>query len=699
MLPTLDIKYLKGIGPARASLLSKELQVETVGDLLRICPYKYIDRTVIHRICDLREEMPFVQLRGQILEFEEEGAGRKYRLKATFTDGTGYVELVWFNGIKYIQKSLKVGKTYLLLGKPTLFNHRFAFSHPEIDDAENPAIMERKMQAHYHTTDKMKRAGFASKQMGEAICTALAQLQPDAIIDPLPPYLREKYALPDLYQALCDLHRPLSAEAVGTALRRMKFEELFFLQLDILRLGLNRKRTTQGFLLRRIGDLFNTFYRQYLPFPLTEAQKRVIRDIHGDLRSGRQMNRLLQGDVGSGKTLVALFAALIAIDNGYQATIMAPTEILAEQHLVTLRQFLHDMPGIRIELLTGNVKGKARRTILEDTERGEVHLLVGTHALIEPKVRFARLGLAIVDEQHRFGVKQRAALWEKSNPCPPHILVMTATPIPRTLAMTVYGDLDVSVIDELPPGRKPIQTVHYRSVDRPKLFAGLLHQLNQGRQVYVVYPLIQENEKLDLQALEQGYVALSEAFPQYKVGKVHGKMPPAEKDAAMAEFVEGRTRLLVSTTVIEVGVNVPNASVMVIENAERFGLAQLHQLRGRVGRGAAQSYCILMTRDELSQTTRRRISTMVESTDGFVIAEEDMRLRGPGDLEGTAQSGLPIHLRVANIIRDADLLATCRKAASEILRFDPEEKLPQNACIWQHLQHLKKLRENFSGIS
>lgn len=699
MLPTLDVKYLKGVGPCRAALLAKELRVQTVEDLIRICPYKYIDRTVIHRIADLKENMPYVQLKGQVVDIEEEGTGRAKRLKATFTDGTGFVELVWFNGIKAIQHRIKISTTYLLLGKPSIFNHRFSLSHPEMDDAAQANMQSLKMQALYHTTDAMKRANITSRWMQEAINRALLEITRTDLADPLPQYVRKQFGLMDLYQALQTLHSPTTANEVSEATRRMKFEELFFLQLDILRLGLSNKTQIHGLPCRRIGDVFNRFYFDYLPFPLTGAQKRVLHEIWEDMRSGRQMNRLLQGDVGSGKTLVALMACLMAIGCNMQTCIMAPTEILAEQHVATLRNFIGDMHGVRVELLTGNVKGAVRRQLLADVAQGKVQILVGTHALIEPKVVFSFLGLVVVDEQHRFGVKQRAALWEKNTVAPPHILVMTATPIPRTLAMTVYGDLDVSIIDELPPGRKPIQTIHYRQNDRAKLINGLRHQLGLGRQVYVVYPLIQESESLDLKNLEDGFVHLSEALPEYKVGKVHGKMLPNDKEAAMAAFANRETQILVSTTVIEVGVNVPNASVMVIENAERFGLAQLHQLRGRVGRGAEQSYCILMTRDELSSTTQRRIQTMVESCDGFVIAEEDMRSRGPGDLEGTAQSGMPFQLRVANIIHDCELMAVCREAAQVVLRNDPEETLPQHQDMWNHLKHLKGLQRNFTGIS
>lgn len=699
MLPTLDVKYIKGVGPVRAALLEKELQVQTVGDLIRICPYKYIDRTVIHRIVDLKENMPYVQLKGQILDIEEEGIGRTRRLKATFTDGTGYVELVWFNGVKTIQRHLKLSTTYLLLGKPSVYNHRFSLSHPEIDDAEKAGFQSIRMQALYHTTDAMKRANLTSRWLQEIINRVLAEMTRSNLVDPLPEYIRRQFGLPGLYETLQTLHSPTTASEVSEATRRMKFEELFFLQLDILRLGLYHKTHTRGLLCPHIGDVFNTFYYDHLPFSLTGAQKRVLHEIWDDMRSGRQMNRLLQGDVGSGKTLVALMACLMAIGCNMQTCIMAPTEILAEQHLSTLRHLLGEMSGVRVELLTGNVKGATRRRLLADVAQGKVQILVGTHALIEPKVVFLNLGLAVVDEQHRFGVKQRASLWEKNSVAPPHILVMTATPIPRTLAMTVYGDLDVSVIDELPPGRKPIQTVHYRQNDRTKLIDGLRHQLGLGRQVYVVYPLIQESETLDLKNLEDGFVHLSEALPEYNIGKVHGRMLPADKEAAMAAFARAETQILVSTTVIEVGVNVPNASVMVVENAERFGLAQLHQLRGRVGRGADQSYCILMTRDELSSTTARRIQTMVESTDGFVIAEEDMRSRGPGDLEGTAQSGMPFQLRVANIISDNELMAVCRQAAAAVLQNDPEESLPQHLEMWRHLKHLKGLQHDFTGIS
>lgn len=691
-----DIKYLKGVGPARADLLRKEWQVSTIGDLLYVFPYKYIDRSVVHTIHRLQEGMSYVQLRGQIVDLETEGEGRKRRLKAMFSDGTGYVELVWFNSIASLEKSLKFNTTYLLLGKPTQWNGRFSIAHPELEKSDHQEALPRTMQPFYSVPDKMKRSGFTSKMVSELILRALDNLT-GKLQDTLPDYFLRRYGLIDLDTALRTLHRPANASDLPEASKRLKFEELFFLQLDILNYSRNRKNTHQGFFFPKIGEVFNTFFHERLPFSLTGAQQRVLREIRADMATGKQMNRLLQGDVGSGKTMVALMSCLIAIDNGYQACLMAPTEILAEQHLATLQNFLGDMP-VCVELLTGNITGKRRRDILSRVAQGEVHILVGTHALIEPTVVFRNLGLAVIDEQHRFGVKQRAQLWQK-NVQPPHVLVMTATPIPRTLAMTVYGDLDVSVIDQLPPGRKPIQTLHYTSADRAKLIAGLSQQLSIGRQVYVVYPLIAESESIDLKNLEEGYSMFCDVFPQYKVGQVHGRMRPADKEVAMREFSEGRTHILVSTTVIEVGVNVPNASVMVIEDADRFGLSQLHQLRGRVGRGAEQSYCILVTKSKLSDTTRRRMQIMTETTDGFEIAEEDLKLRGPGDLEGTAQSGLPFQLKVANVVKDAELMAKAREAAGELLQADATKSLPENEKIWRKLRNMKGRAENFAEIS
>lgn len=692
-----DIKYLKGVGPVRAKTLSEDLNIRTLRDLLYHFPYKYIDRSVIHRVCDLVEGMPYVQLRGRIISKDIEGSGRRERLVAMFYDGTGYISLVWFNSIKGFDRKLQYNHTYLLLGKPSNFNGQMSIAHPELEDADNSAQQPQVMQPLYHTSERMKRQGLESRNMSELISRAFEVIDGSTLPESLPDYLLSRYNLLPLGKALRTIHYPESSEALPEASRRFKFEELFYLQLDILRYTQQRKLKYSGFIFRCVGEMFMQFFKERMPFELTNAQKRVVREIRKDMSTGRQMNRLLQGDVGSGKTMVALLSCLLAIDNHFQACIMAPTEILAEQHFESLSEYIGPLP-ISLGLLTGNVKGKKRTEILQRAADGTLNILVGTHALIEPNVSFLNLGLVVIDEQHRFGVKQRAQLWSK-NICPPHILVMTATPIPRTLAMTVYGDLDVSVIDELPPGRKPVQTVHYRQSDRGRLYEGIRYQLRLGRQVYVVYPLIKENEKQNLRDLESGYQQLTEVFDEYKVSMVHGKMKPAEKEEAMRLFKTHQTHILVSTTVIEVGVNVPNASVMVIENAERFGLAQLHQLRGRVGRGADQSYCILMTNDHLADNTQRRIQVMVESTDGFVIAEEDLKLRGPGDLEGTAQSGMPFDLKIANIVKDQLMMEVAREAAAEVLKCDPDEKLPQNEILWRQLRLLKKNVINFSAIS
>ncbi len=691
-----DIKFLKGVGPARAKMLGEELGIFTIGDLLHTFPFKYIDRSKVYAISQLQDDMPYVQLRGRILDFNTEGEGRKRRLKATFTDGSGVVDLVWFAGIKYVEQNLKVNQTYILLGKPNPFMGRYSFAHPELEKYDADKGLPKTMQPFYHTSDKMKRSNLTSRAIGELVKNAF-ELITAPLEETLPPGLLHSQNLIDRTEALRTIHHPQDASQVPAASRRLKFEELFYLQLDILRYSKNQSLKYAGFHFPRVGQHFLDFYNNRLPFKLTEAQKRVIREIRGDLGSGKQMNRLLQGDVGSGKTMVALMCCLLAIDNGYQACLMAPTEILAEQHLTTLREFLGDM-NIHVELLTGTVTGKRRKEVLDGIASGQVQILVGTHALIEPNVHFLNLGLAVIDEQHRFGVKQRAMLWEK-NVNPPHVLVMTATPIPRTLAMTVYGDLEVSVIDELPPGRKPIKTLHYFTSRRDELYVGMRRELEAGRQVYVVFPLIEESEKSDMHNLEEGFEAMQSRFPQYKVGKVHGKMRPDEKESAMHDFIHRHTQILVSTTVIEVGVNVPNASVMVIEDADRFGLAQLHQLRGRVGRGADQSYCILMTKFQLSESTRRRMQIMVESTDGFEIAEEDMKLRGPGDLEGTQQSGLPFDLRIANVVKDVEIMAIAREAAKDTLEADPYEQLPQNEVIWRQLRMMKKQKVNFSAIS
>ena len=697
--PGQDIKYLQGVGPARAQTLDKELAIRTVGDLLVYYPYKYIDRTRIYHVADIDGNMPYVQLQGRILSADTVGEGRGRRLVARFSDGTGVVELVWFQGIKYALKDCNFNKEYLVFGKPTIFGGRINIAHPEIEDIGSgrfdPATASTFMPS-YNTTDRMKRSGLNSAAMAR-LTRRMLELFDQPFAETLTPYLTEHYHLIPYDTAIRNIHFPASAELLRRAQVRLKFEELFYVQLNILRYVRDRIRRYRGLMMPHIGTAFNTFYHQHLPFELTGAQKRVVREIREDMRSGRQMNRLLQGDVGSGKTLVALLSALITIDNGFQSCIMAPTEILAEQHLQTLRNLLGDMP-VRVELLTGSVKGKRRTTILADLEAGTINILVGTHAIIEDNVVFARLGLAVIDEQHRFGVAQRAKMWQK-NDTPPHVLVMTATPIPRTLAMTLYGDLDVSVIDELPPGRKPIATLHMFDSHRASIYKKVLREMEQGRQVYIVYPLIKESEKSDMKNLEEGYVQVCRQFPGYKVGKVHGQMKPADKDAEMQRFATGETQILVATTVIEVGVNVPNASVMVIENAERFGLSQLHQLRGRVGRGADQSYCILVTNYEIGNDTRRRLQIMVDSTDGFEIAEQDLKLRGPGDLEGTQQSGMAFDLKIANIATDGQILTLARDAAQFIIDHDPDEADPQNAILWRRLKELRKTNIYWGAIS
>lgn len=686
--------YLKGVGPQRAEKLKKYFEIETVRDLLYNFPYRYVDRTKFYRINELMEGMDYIQLRGKITDFDApEGVGSKRRIKAFFTDGTGYIQLVWFNGLKYVISNYKVGQEIIVFGKPSFFNGQISIVHPEIDLVEK-ASLDGQMMPRYHTTDKVGNA-ITQRNLSDWVKTALEFVK-GKITDPLPEEILRERGFLSLETALRYMHFPKNAEEVAQARQRLKFEELFFLQLEILRYA-QKKKTVRGFYLPRVGENFNKFYADHLPFTLTNAQKRVVREIRNDFISNTQMNRLVQGDVGSGKTLVAFLSCLIAIDNGFQACLMAPTEILAEQHFQTLSSFAEGL-NVKVELLTRNVKGKQRKSIEEGLLNGSVHLLVGTHALIEPNVVFKNLGLCIIDEQHRFGVKQRAQLWKK-NTLPPHVLVMTATPIPRTLAMTLYGDLDVSVIDELPPGRKPIQTFHYYYKDSSRIIEGIKSELSKGRQVYIVYPLIKENERMDLLDLERGYNQLVEILPQYKIGQLHGKMKPIDKEEAMQRFANGETQVLVATTVIEVGVNVPNASVMVIQHADRFGLAQLHQLRGRVGRGAEKSYCILLTNYELSENTRRRMQIMVETTDGFVIAEEDLKLRGPGDLEGTAQSGLPFSLKVANLTKDVTIMEQARQAATRIIETDPLQSLPAYQNCYHHLKNLKKQYINYADIS
>lgn len=695
-LASRDIKYLSGVGPQRASVLNKELNIYSLHDLLYYFPYKYVDRSRIYYIHEIDGTMPYIQLKGEILGFETIGEGRQRRLIAHFSDGTGIVDLVWFQGIKFLVGKYKVHQEYIVFGKPSVFNGRINIAHPDIDNASELKLSTMGLQPYYNTTEKMKRGSLNSHAIEKMMSAVVQQLH-----EPLPEtlssaILTEHHLMP-LTEALRNIHFPANPELLRKAQYRLKFEELFYVQLNILRYAKDRQRKYRGYVFETVGEIFNTFYAKNLPFELTGAQKRVLKEIRRDVGSGKQMNRLLQGDVGSGKTLVALMSMLIALDNGYQACMMAPTEILANQHFETIRELLYGM-DIRVELLTGSVKGKKREAILTGLLTGDVRILIGTHAVIEDTVNFSSLGLVVIDEQHRFGVAQRARLWTK-NVQPPHVLVMTATPIPRTLAMTLYGDLDVSVIDELPPGRKPIVTIHKYDAHRVSLYQSVHRQIAEGRQVYIVYPLIKESEKIDLKNLEEGYLHICEEFPDCRVCKVHGKMKAVEKDAQMQLFVSGEAQIMVATTVIEVGVNVPNASVMIIENAERFGLSQLHQLRGRVGRGAEQSYCILVTGYKLVEETRKRLEIMVRTNDGFEIAEADLKLRGPGDLEGTQQSGIAFDLKIADIARDGQLLQYVRNVAEEVVDADPTGIRPENEILWRQLKALRKTNVNWASIS
>ena len=693
-----DIQYLPGVGPNRKKMLSQELGIETFGDLLQYYPYKHVDRSRLYDIGELNGDMPFVQVKGHILSFETfKMSARKERVVAHFTDGTGKVmDLTWFNGGKYAKQSYKIGTEYVIFGRPNVFNGRINVTHPDIDAADKLELSTMGMQPYYNTTEKMKKSGLNSRAI-ERLTKSLIDIIKDPLPETIPDFITNRLHLMNRNEALRKIHYPLDAKELEKARTRLKFEELFYVQLNILRYASDHRRKYRGYVFSHVGDYFNTFFHQYLPFSLTEAQKRVIREIRKDTGSGKQMNRLLQGDVGSGKTLVALMSMLIALDNGYQACIMAPTEILAEQHLQTIQGFLNGM-NIRVELLTGIVKGKKRQTVLDGLLDGSVQILVGTHAVIEDTVQFANLGMVVVDEQHRFGVAQRAKLWTK-NTNPPHVLVMTATPIPRTLAMTLYGDLDVSVIDELPPGRKPVVTTHVFDRSMPSLYDGLRKQIQQGRQVYIVFPLIEESEKIDLKNLEDGFEVLRQVFPEFRLSKVHGKMKPKDKEEEMQRFVKGETQMLVATTVIEVGVNGPNASVMVILEAQRFGLSQLHQLRGRVGRGADQSYCILVTNHQMSEDTRKRIDIMCETNDGFRIAEADLKLRGPGDLEGTQQSGMAFDLKIADIARDGQLVQLARDEAQTIIDEDPECHSDKYSMLWNRLRQLRKTNVNWAAIS
>lgn len=691
-----DIKYLVGVGPKKAETLNKDLELFSVEDLLYYFPYRYIDRSRIFYIHEIDGDMPYIQLKGHITAFETVGQGRNKRLVAHFADGTGIIDLVWFQGIKYIVDKYKPFRPMIVFGKPTQYGNKFNIAHPEIEAFTTEERRTVGLMPMYNTTEAMKRQYLNSKAMQKLMESAFAAFK-DKIVENLPQYILDDAKLMPLAEALQNAHFPTNATLLREAQYRLKFEELFFLQLNILRYMTERKSKLKGFVFSKVGKYLNSFYENNLPFELTGAQKRIIKEIRQDMATGEQMNRLLQGDVGSGKTLVALMLMLIALDNDFQAAIMAPTEILATQHYKTICEFVEGL-GISVELLTGSTKKKERERIHNYLLTGDLQILIGTHALIEDTVKFSNLGLVIIDEQHRFGVAQRAKLWSK-NINPPHMLVMTATPIPRTLAMTVYGDLDVSVIDELPPGRKPIQTIHSFEKKRGALYKSIEKQLQEGRQVYWVFPLIEESEKIDLQSLEDGFELIKEIFPTYEVCKVHGKMKPKEKDAEMQRFARNEAQIMVATTVIEVGVNVPNASVMVIESAQRFGLSQLHQLRGRVGRGADQSYCILVTPYELSQDTRKRINIMVESSDGFEIAEADLKIRGPGDLEGTQQSGIPFNLKIANIVKDGEILHYAREVAQRVLDDDPKLEHPSNRILVQQLSKLTGNRYNWGLIS
>lgn len=692
-----DIKFLPGVGPQRAELLKKELKIGTFNDLLYYFPYKYIDRTKFYRISEVTGNMPYIQLKGTIVRFETTGEGAKQRLTALFRDESGVMELLWFQGIKWVKENIRANVEYVVFGKPSVFSGKLNIIHPELEPAENKPVSTGIFQAFYNTSEKMKLKFMTSKALNK-LQFNLAGLIEGKIYETLPQTLISKIKLMALPTALRQVHFPENPQLLKNAQFRLKFEELFYIQLKILSLKHKREGSFKGFVFSQVGYNLNTFFTNYLPFELTNAQKKVIREIRKDMGSGKQMNRLLQGDVGSGKTLVALMTALIAFDNGFQVSLMAPTEILAIQHYHSIKK-MTDGLGIKIALLTGSTRVAKRRIIHEQLEDGSLQLLIGTHALIEDKVTFHRLGLVIVDEQHRFGVAQRARLWKKNEFTPPHVLVMTATPIPRTLAMTVYGDLDVSVIDELPPGRKPIQTMHFYESRRKQVYDFMRAQVETGRQVYVVYPLIRESEKLDLKNVTDGYELLKQVFPRFSISMVHGKMKPADKESEMNLFKEGKTQIMVATTVIEVGVDVPNASVMIIESAERFGLSQLHQLRGRVGRGAEQSFCLLMSSYKISNESRKRIETMVRTNDGFEIAEVDMQLRGPGDLEGTQQSGIGFTLKIANLGRDGEILQHARNQASDLLDADPRLEKHENQILVYHLMQMKNTEFDWSSIS
>ena len=691
-----SIMYLPGVGPKKAEILQKEAGISSYEDMLFYFPYKYIDRSRFYKVAEVTGDMPYIQMKGRILFFDTVGEGRTRRLIGKFTDGTGTIDLVWFKGINYVLDKIKTGVDYIVFGKPTEFGHIYNIPHPDIDPLDQADKVANGLVPFYNTSEKMKKSFLNSRAIQNLQYTLLSGLN-WTLPETLPPDVLNRIRMMSFPEAIRNVHFPESVDKLRKAQLRLKFDELFFIQLNILRTSNLRKLKLRGIVFPSVGDYFNTFYKEYLPFELTNAQKRVVREIRADMGSGRQMNRLLQGDVGSGKTLVALLSMLLAVDNHCQACMMAPTEILATQHYATVMGFLKDM-DIKVALLTGSTKKKERNKILPAIASGEIQIVIGTHALIEETVVFSSLGLAIIDEQHRFGVEQRSRLWTK-NAVVPHVLVMTATPIPRTLAMTLYGDLDVSVIDELPPGRKPIQTVHRYDNKKAQLYDFLRKEIGQGRQVYVVYPLIEGSEKLDYKNLEEGFETFKEVFPEYKVCMVHGKMKAADKEAEMQKFISGEAQILMATTVIEVGVNVPNASVMVIESAERFGLSQLHQLRGRVGRGAEQSYCVLVSSYKLSNETRKRLEIMVSSNNGFEIAEADLRLRGHGDLEGTRQSGEGIDLKIANLAADGQILQYARDIAQDVLNEDPDLLSEPNRILNERLKTLFAKKINWGMIS
>ena len=694
-----NITYLKGVGPKKAVILKKELGIVVFDDLLNYFPFRYVDKSRVYNVSDIVSDSTYFQLVGRISNLQKIGDKRTRYITATLTDATGSIDLIWFRGLQWVLNRFQPGKKYVIFGKPSVFKNKFNFVHPEIEDYDEETfkVSGQRLEGIYSSTEKLKNNGLGARGISKLVSELLAQCN-NRFNESLPDYIVSRYNLLSKEKAIINIHFPSNSEIIKRASYRLKFEELLLIQLQILGQRNSLSRKIKGQVFKVVGDSFNEFYNNQLPFNLTGAQKRVVKEIRADMRSGYQMNRLLQGDVGSGKTLVALMCMLLAMDNGFQSCIMAPTEILATQHFNSIKKMLQSM-DIQIELLTGSTKKKKRTLIHNSLIDGSLHLLIGTHAVIEDTVQFKNLGFVVIDEQHRFGVAQRAKLWRK-NTIPPHVLVMTATPIPRTLAMTVYGNLDISVIDELPPGRKPVSTSHLFEKSRLRVLGFMKEQIKQGRQIYIVYPLIRESEKVDLKNLMDGYANMLQDFPmpEYQVSVLHGRMKPEDKDFEMQRFVEGKTDIMVSTTVIEVGVDVPNASVMIIENSERFGLSQLHQLRGRVGRGADQSYCILMSGYKLSAEGRKRLEIMVETTDGFKIAEADLKLRGPGDLQGTQQSGV-LDLKIASLVHDTDIIAKSRNIAEEVLSADPTLSLPSNILLRKQLEQIKRGRQNWGRIS